>query len=314
MADAAWPDADPLDHGGPGTAPSEQAAADWRPAFFRRLAEAPHGAGFYQAMRLLEAANPDKPRLGRSVRPAQDAVRLGQDPDLIFAAATLAAWEERSALPPRLLVRFFGLFGADGPLPLHLTEYARDRRRLARDQSVTRFADLFHHRALSLFWRAWADNRPTISFDRPNDDRFTTYVGSLIGLGTPALRHRDAMPDLTKLHFAGLLANRTRGAEGLAAMLSAFFVMPVQVLCFVGAWLALEPADRSLLGSARQTGSLGASLLLGSRVWSRSQKFRIVFRTPESGRIPAPPARRRKLPPVGSNRFATTPAIRCCGT
>ena len=267
MADAAGPDAGAL----------ADAPADWRDGFFASLAGTPHGFGFYQAMRLLEAAYPDRPRLGRSVRPRQDAVRLGQHPDLVFAAATLAAWEERGALPPRLLVHFFGLFGTDGPLPLHLTEYARDRKRLARDQSFTRFADLFHHRALSLFWRAWADSRPTVSFDRPQDDRFTTYVGSLAGLGTAALRDRDAMPDLTKLHFAGLLSKQTRGAEGLAAILAAFFDMPVRIFCFVGAWLPLEPAERSRLGGAAATASLGASLLLGSRIWSRSQKFRVVF-------------------------------------
>jgi type VI secretion system protein ImpH len=241
--------------------------SDWRADFFARLAEAPHGQGFYQTMRLLELAHPDRPRLGRSARPAQDAVRLGQDPDVVFAPATLAAWETRDALPPRLLVRFFGLFGTDGPLPLHLTEYARDRKRLARDPTLQRFADMFHHRALSLFWRAYADTRPTISFDRPQDDRYATYIGSLIGLGMEALRDRDAMPDLTKLHFAGRLA----------AILSAFFAVPVRIFCFIGAWLNLEPRDLTRLGESRDVATLGASVLLGSRVWSRSQKFRVVF-------------------------------------
>ncbi len=56
------------------------------------------------------------------------------------------------------------------------------------------------------------------------------------------------MPDLTKLHFAGLLANQTRHAEGLAAILSAFFTMPVQVECFVGAWLTLQPSRPDAAG------------------------------------------------------------------
>jgi type VI secretion system protein ImpH len=251
--------------------------SEWRDAFFARLEAAPFGQGFYQTMRLIELACPDRPRLGRSARPAQDAVRLGQDPDVVFAPATLADWETRDNLPPRLLVRFFGLFGTDGPLPLHLTEYARDRKRLARDPTLQRFADMFHHRALCLFWRAYADSRPTVSFDRPQDDRFATYVGSLIGLGMEPLRDRDAMPDLTKLHFAGRLANRTRNAEGLGAILSAFFAVPVRIFTFIGAWLRLEPRDRTRLGESREVATLGASVLLGSRVWSRSQKFRVVF-------------------------------------
>ncbi len=174
-------------------------------------------------------------------------------------------------------MHFFGLFGPDGPLPLHLTDYARDRRRNARDASFQRFADIFHHRLLSLFYRAWADVRPTISFDRPSSDRFGVYVGALIGLGMDSLRDRDAMPHLTKLHFAGLLANQTRHAAGLGAILSNFFTMPVRIECFIGTWLELPVTDRTALGGSPQTGSLGRPVLLGRRVWSRQQKFRIVF-------------------------------------
>jgi len=242
-----------------------------------RLRDQPHAYGFYQAMRLLEAAHADKPRLGRSVRPSQDSVRLAQEPSVVFAPAALSGVEMPADRPARLLVRFFGLFGADGPLPLHLTEYARDRTRNWRDATFQRFADIFHHRALSLFWRAWADSRPTISFDRPKEDRYATYVGALIGLGQDTHLNRDAMPDLTKLHFAGLLSNQTRHAEGLGHILAAFFDMPVQVESFVGAWLHLEPEDWSRLGGRPEAGTLGGSAILGARIWSRQHKFRIVF-------------------------------------
>ena len=268
MADAAGDAADPV------TAPP---AGELHAEFLRRLAAEPHLFGFYAAMRRLEAAHAPQPRLGRSARPAQDSVRLGQEPGVTFAPATLAAWQAREGFPPRLLVHFFGLFGPDGPLPLHLTEYARDRRRNARDPTFQRFADMFHHRALSLFWRAWADSRPTISFDRPREDRFSTYAGALAGYGTQGQRARDAMPDLSKLHFAGVLANQTRHAEGLAAILSAFFTMKVRVECFIGAWLRLEPPDRTRLGIDRATGTLGRTAILGSRVWTRQEKFRLVF-------------------------------------
>ncbi len=245
--------------------------------FLQRLAAAPHAFSFYQVMRRLEALNRARPRFGRSKRPAEDFFRLGQEPSVEFAPSMLAGWEDgNEGRPPRLLVHFFGLFGPDGPLPLHLTEYARDRRRNERDATLSRFNDLFHHRALSLLYRAWADVRPTVTFDRPEDDRFTTYAGALAGLGMPSLLGRDAMPDLTKLHFAGLLSNQTRHAEGLAAILSAFFAMKIRVESFVGSWLALPDTDHSRLGALRETGTLGGGLLLGSRVWSRQQKFRLV--------------------------------------
>jgi type VI secretion system protein ImpH len=265
MADADWP----------APAGIDQPAA---PELFAALAADPTAHGFYQTMRLLESLFREQPRLGRSVRPSEDALRLAQEPSAIFAPSTLAAFEPAAdGRPPRLLVHFFGLFGPDGPLPLHLTDYARDRRRNARDPGFQRFADIFHHRALSLFYRAWADVRPTISFDRPETDRFSVYVGALIGLGMDSLRDRDAMPHLTKLHFAGRFANQTRNAEGLAAILSNFFTMKVRIECFVGAWLTMPEADHTRLGEERRTGELGRTILVGGRVWSRQHKFRIIF-------------------------------------
>lgn len=252
-----------------------------------QLAATPHAFDFNRAMRELEAHYNGRPRFGRSVRPAQDAIRLGQEPSVDFAPAMLAAWIPGAAggadpHPDRLLVHFFGLFGPDGPLPLHLTEYARDRLRNERDPTFARFADIFHHRALSLMYRAWADVRPAVSFDRarfdqPGDDRFATYVGALAGHGTAALRTRDAMPDLTKLHFAGLLANQTRHAEGLAAILTSFFATPVRIECFVGTWLTLPDPDHTRLGEGNEAATLGGGALLGRRVWSRQHKVRLVF-------------------------------------
>jgi type VI secretion system protein ImpH len=242
------------------------------------FADAPWTWSFFQAMRRLEALHRDRPRFGRSVRPSQDAVRLAQVPTVEFAPATLAGWERgEGGAPARLLQPFFGLFGPDGPLPLHLTEYARDRTRNNRDGSFQHFADVFHHRALSLFYRAWANSRPTASFDRPEDDRFGLYAGALFGLGMDSLRNRDSMPDLTKLHFAGHLSCQTRHAEGLAEMLSAFFDVAVRVECFVGAWLTLPVADQSRLGTSPRTVGLGRTTLLGARVWTRQHKFRIVM-------------------------------------
>jgi type VI secretion system protein ImpH len=269
MADATRQPPDPVTPPGPET----PALA----ALFEKLVANPWANGFYQTLRSIEAETPDHPRLGRSARPRQDAVRLAQEPSAIFAAAPLSAFNAaEEGRPPRLTVHFFGLFGPDGPLPLHLTDYARDRRRNHRDPSFQRFADIFHHRALSLFWRAWADVRPTISFDRPAEDRYQSYIGAITGLGQETLRERDAMPDLTKFHFAGLFANQTRHASGLGAILSAFFTMPVRIECFVGAWLTMPPPDRSALGTERRSGVLGESILLGASVWSRQNKFRIV--------------------------------------
>jgi type VI secretion system protein ImpH len=176
-----------------------------------------------------------------------------------------------------LLVRFLGLLGPNGPLPLHLTEYARDRMRNEQDPTFARFLDLFHHRMLSLFFRAWADSEPTVNYDRPETDRFALYVGALFGLGMPALRDRDAMPDGAKLHYAGRLVCQTRHAEGLQHMLQDYFRMPARLEEFVGCWINLPANCLCRLGASRRTGSLGQTTTIGARVWDCQQHFRVVM-------------------------------------
>lgn len=259
----------------PGETPPGATAA--RDAFLAALAAAPEQFDFYQVLRRIEALYADLPRLGTAPRPSQEPVRLGQEPSLAFAPATLSDFDPATATrPARLVSRFLGLFGPNGPLPLHLTEYAHDRRHNLHDPTFVRFADLFHHRMLSLFYRAWAAAQPTVSYDRPQRDSFAVYVGSLFGVGPAEMRNRDAMPDLAKLHFAGRLGAQTRNAEGLRALLSAFFTVPVAIREFVGEWLVLSPDARCLLGRTRETGSLGTTATVGGRVWSAHHKFRIV--------------------------------------
>lgn len=247
-------------------------------ALAERLLEAPYKFDFYQALRRLECAYSDKPRLGHSHKPADDPIRLGQEPSLGFAPAGLARYTPgQKGLPARLNVYLFGLLGPNGPLPLHLTEHARDRLRNFHDPSFARFLDIFHHRLLTLFYRAWAAAQPTTNYDRPKSDRFALYVGATFGLGMPSMRDRDALPDLTKLHFAGRFAFPTRNSEGLRGIIGGFFKMPVRIEEFVGQWLELRDVDLCRLGSLPGISSLGRSITVGSRTWECQQKFRIIL-------------------------------------
>ncbi len=255
-------------------------ATDDRPppepvALFEALAREPERFDFLRALRLIETAHPGRPRLGAAGHAADEPVRLGQQPSTRFAPSTLARVEHRHDGVPRLLSYFFGLLGPQGPLPLHLTDYAWARELQHDDPTLSRFLDCFNHRMLSLFYRAWAQAQPTVSLDRPREDRFGVYVGSLCGLGMPAMRGRDAMPDAAKLHFAGHLGCPTRHRDGLSAILGEFLDLPVEIEEFVGHWLTLPDDDRSRLGAARRSGELGRSIALGARVWDRQHRFRV---------------------------------------
>ena len=232
--------------------------------------------GFFHALRLIECAYADKPLIGQSKRAKDDPVRFGQEVSLAFEPSTLSHFfPAKSARPPRLNQYFFGLFGANGPMPLHITEYIKGRMHHSHDYTQARFADMFHHRMISFFYRARANAEPTFSFDRPND-RFSGYVGSLTGIGDKSLLQRDAMPDLAKYHYSGYLAHHAKNVDGLKAIISDFFKLPIKVKQFVGEWLTIEKADLSRLGVSGSC-DLGMSTVLGSRVWGCQHKFRLVF-------------------------------------
>jgi type VI secretion system protein ImpH len=245
--------------------------------FVDRIADAPHRFSFYELVRRIECENPDRPRIGESQRPVDDPVRLGQFVSLGFAPASVAAVRRgKDGRPDTLLVHFFGLLGPNGPLPLHLTEFARQRKRDFGDATFARFLDMFHHRLLTFFYRIWASSQPTVDFDRPGRDRFPLYIGALLGIGLPSLRERDDMPDALKLYFASRLALSARNEEGLRAILGHFFDAPFRIAPFLGHWLDIPEQDIWLLGRSMDTGQLGQNTNLGARVWECQQKFRVV--------------------------------------
>jgi type VI secretion system protein ImpH len=243
-------------------------------SFLEALAREPHRYDFYQVMRRFECAHPDLPRWGMALRPRDEPVRLGQDPELTFAPAPLASFTAAgSGRHARLAVRLFGLLGPNGPLPLHLTEYARDRTLHAGDRTFARFLDMLSHRFVAFFYRAWAQSQPTVAADRSGDDRFHTFVGALIGIAPPAFRNRNSVPDEAKLAAAGLLAQQVRSADGLRSILAAYFQVPVRVREFIGHWLDLARSDQTTLAATHAR--LGQGAVLGRRVYDRQCRFRI---------------------------------------
>ena len=241
---------------------------------FQRLIDDPQSHHIFLALRILEAENSDKPRLGQSRRPREDRVRLGQEARMAFPPTTIRAFTPPGAKPGSLINRFFGFFGPHGPLPIHMTEHARERQINERDGTFVAFANMLTHRMMSLMYRAWVTGHPAVDFDRGLDTQFEGHIAALAGHHGTHLRNRDAMPDMAKRHYAGLIGAGTKNREGLIALLSGFFDAPVRMQEFIGCWLELEPDDRWELGKG---GGLGQTTSIGTRVWSRSAKFRVII-------------------------------------
>lgn len=245
----------------------------------RSLTEAPERFTLFAALRWVEASAPDHARLGRSRRVAEDGVRLAQMPSLRFAPGEITHIEPgliEQGKVPRLYAEGFGLLGPNGPLPLHLTEYADERRRLHQDPSFAAFLNLFHHRLASLFYRAWADAEPAVEADRP-DNRFFWFLGALAGLGSPGLQGRDSVGDRAKLHRVGRFAAMARCQEGLEDILEDHLGVSVRVVPFQARWLTIPEHERLCLGRGRPVGRLGWDASLGRRSWQCQFSFRVVL-------------------------------------
>jgi type VI secretion system protein ImpH len=240
-----------------------------------QLREQPFSFDFFQAVRQIECAHPNRPRVGHSQHAAEDPVRFAQVPSLAFAPSTVAEFKQRDSRPAKLSVFFMGVMGPNGPMPPHFTEYVRDRVLNNDDETLASFLDIFHHRAISLFYRAWACNQQTVSHDRRGHDRFADYIGSLFGIGMASFRNRDDVPDVVKLHYSGRLVAHTRNAEGLAAVVKDYFGVDATVEQFTGQWLTLPPEATCRLGKSVESGLMGSTIIVGSKIWDCQQKFRL---------------------------------------
>lgn len=233
------------------------------PADVVDLPEEARRYSLFAMLRLLEQLHNSRPRLGESRRAKDDALRLQQIPHLAFAPTDVHTLSNAEEGPAILEQYSFGVFGPNGSLPLHLTEHAFERRNQFNDRTFSDFVNLFHHRLISLFYRAWANSDPSASYDRPDTDSFRTYLGALMGLGTGVSWHRDAISDYGKFSRISQFGPHSRGAAGLEGALGSYFGVPITIRQFVGSWLDIPDADRCRLGDRSGVATLGVGASLG---------------------------------------------------
>jgi type VI secretion system protein ImpH len=250
--------------------------------FWPQLTQTPWRFDLFQALRRIDAQSGQAYRLGSAPLPRHEKLRLGQKASMLFSPSTIATASPRNGADPHgdtqvydMLIYSFGLFGPNGPLPLHLTEYAYGRQYNHQDPTLGAFANLFHHRLITLFYRAWANAQPTVSLDRRDNRRFCHYLGSLIGMGLPAQQQPDSVSDHARYFLSGHLSRQGHGAEGLKKILSQYFTIPLTVIQNRPQWLPIGPADQARLTAGRRAPRLGVSAFLGTQAYDVQHKFRL---------------------------------------
>ncbi len=246
-----------------------------------QLRKHPQRYSFFQAIREIERVYSDSPRIGTALSPRDEPFRISQLAELTFAPNTVDRVDTNEDGLLRIDQRFFGVLGPSGALPTHLTETIRNRARHAGDDTIQSFIDMFHHRMATLFYRAWSSANPVVQRDRPFEDRFGNYLGTLSGIGTPASSHRDEWSDDTKQFFAGRLGSAQKNAEGLEAILGRCLNSQVKVEQFTLRWLPLSEQEVTSLSSERNrrrhsaNNVLGKNTVLGNQVPDRQSLYEI---------------------------------------
>ena len=234
----------------------------------------PWKSSFLCLLRALSARDPNGPLPGMAQLPSQEPYRIGQLATMAFAPREIASLSLRDGC---LDVRLFGLglWGPQGPLPLHMTEVAYHRAEALQDHTLMNFVDLFHHRALSQFYRAWAASQAAASLDRPDDEGFSFYIASLMGTDDAEAR-RSCLPPHARYAASAHLVREARNPSGLAATLSHYFGVPIVVEEFVQHWIRVDEAEHSRLGQRGVGSIIGEGAMLGELVPDRQHRFRLV--------------------------------------
>ena len=244
-------------------------------AFLLELADDAKRIGLFPAVRGAEARAQGLPKVGQSKLPSQNIVDLAQRPGMSFAESTLA---EIKIQPGKGRVKlsgyWLGLTGPMGPLPTHLTEFAFYEKRYATSQPFGDWLDVLAGRMLQLFYRAWADSQPAAICDRPGADVFSVFLSALSG-SMEGADEQSAFPPRARAHYTPLYLG-ARSATAIEDSLTHLLGQNVSLLEFQPRWRDLEDEDRSRLGKAYAT--LGGDVVLGNRVRSASDAFRVVIR------------------------------------
>jgi type VI secretion system protein ImpH len=251
--------------------PDVEKPLDWT------LKNEPFKIGFFQAVRLLRRRMPQRKAPGSFVPPAQEAVRFISNPSLAFPAGEIQEikWPTNAEEPPRMVVNFMGLCSPVGVLPQHYTELIIDRAQ-NKDNGFRDFLDLFNHRLISLFYRAWEKYRFFVGYERREEDKLTTMLFSLIGLNTAGLAGRQAVHDQSLAFYSGLLAQQPRSAQSLTQILADYFQVDVALEQFVGKWVRLPQNTQTCFDDAESVNTqLGGGAVLGDEVCDHQSSVRI---------------------------------------
>jgi type VI secretion system protein ImpH len=271
------------------------AADDGKPAGLldERLApllKQAHRSSFFQLVSLLERLTGDAVRVGGDGPPSREALRFRHDPSMGFPTGDVRKaairWVPRDLDQPQgpkrpvveLLTTFLGLTGSVSPLPLYIAEEVIHED--AENPVKRDFLDVFHHRLISILFRAVSRYSPAREHRSRGDDPWLGRMLSIAGMDPDAYVPASGISASKLLRLAPAVARRGRGARTLERALRVVLEDHlgdegrVEVVELAGGWMPVHAEQRCALGRANN--DLGRGAMLGVRTFDRSGSFKVV--------------------------------------
>jgi type VI secretion system protein ImpH len=246
-------------------------------AWEEALNEAPESFGFFQAVRLLHSRLEDRKAVGEFADPSEEVVRFSGNPSLAFPAGEIQNLRFDQEGQAKMMTNFLGLVGHMGVLPTQYTLLVDNQAAAEGDpDGFGDFLNIFQHRIISLFYKAWERSHFYVPFERGEEDPLSKRLMDLIGLGTGDLRGRMNIRDEALLFYSGLLGSRHRSALALERLLEDYFQVPVEVVQFKGGWYGLSLDSQCRIDDDEGSGGgLGEGLAVGDEIWDPQARVQI---------------------------------------
>jgi type VI secretion system protein ImpH len=240
------------------------------------LFEHPGRFEFFQAVRLLRLMRPGSDPVGADTF-GHEPVRFHSDLSSRFPTSDIAALDPPSAETdaPRMTVRFMGLatLSSMGSLPSHYARMLREQLRAGNGAPVD-FVDLFNHRLISLFYRAWEKYRLVPLSEGARDAAHDPIRRVLVAIGGLETAVREPLPFPVEAVFrwSGHLAHGPVPGHVLESMVGSYFGVEARLKPFVVTWSPLSPERRSRLGVR---GRLCMDAVAGNSVCTSQYQFHL---------------------------------------
>jgi type VI secretion system protein ImpH len=222
-----------------------------------QLLDNPQRFEFFQAVRLIELATPPRRlryrnRLSLAFPPNQIENISDDGEDII-----------------RITPAFMGMLGSHGVLPLHYSDRINRHEKTSSDGGPRAFLDMLSHRALGMFYKAWAKHRPECMVSPEGHDEYLALLTALSG----TRRTSEVVDHETLAFYAMQIRCRTVSAPLMAGMYAEYFDVPFAVDQLIGVWQELPVLDQAALGIANV--HLAAGVMLGARVYGCDSRVRL---------------------------------------